>query len=1160
MSEREGRYWRIITLALVLLSVSGGQFAGSTFVAAAEVTSAQKGEPNDPNAPDATSTVRVDDTAAVAKLTTDDLLTSKKQAVESKDLGEDVKAKISEVYDEAIAQLKLADELAAKLKQFKQNRTNAPALLKDVQLALEQVAVSATLDASEDMTLSQAEQGLAKVTLELEGAKKKIADLEGEPKRRADRHTKIPEESRMAKQQLEDIQKKFSAGGEDEGQAPLARANRVLLQLQKRAAENRIGVNAEELLFYDATKELLAGQRDLAMRQSAVAEKLITLWQDKVGILRQQAAEAAKNQAIREKDETRYSHKAVQALAQENLKLAELQSQLLTKVQRIKDDSTAVGTRVATIREDFLEISRQVETAGKVTDTMGMILLGQREKLPITGDMRRRIRNRPDDIATAQLAAMEHDKKWSDLSDLSDEIGALDEQFASSIDQTEREAIRKEATGYYETRRKTLRAISDLHWDYATQLAALDASEQSLVELVDSLNSFIDTNVLWVRSSQMLGVSDARQTARALAWIVSPTNWRRVGGAVWADCKGQPSYYFLVVLLVPVMIVFRVMLRSRIMSMRKLVRQVQTDRFLYTVLTLAFSGFLALTLPIFLLFSYHRLWSVSPGDFGRGIAAGLLKLAFVLFIFDFLKYLIMPGGLAEEHLRVRGESLAFVRKHLRWLFVLSVPVVFVFEVMQTQHVEDAWYGTVGRLSFVIGLVGLAIFLLKVLRPTSPLMDSYLKHRRGGWLERLRYFWYPVCFGLPLSFAVLAGMGYLYGAHHLNQKLLLTMALVLSIVLVRALFVRGLAIAQRRLAHLERLNRQAAVEHKSEPGSGIDSSTGADQSVPQKTKPKQSIFEISRQTRRIIGAAMTILLLFGFWYIWKAVLPAIAAVGEYPLYDSAGEVVTLGSVVTALVVVVTTVIMARNVPGLMEIMILRRLPLDSGVRFAIITICRYILVVIGVILAFAEIGISWSKVQWLVAAMTVGLGFGLQEIFANFVSGLIILFEQPVRVDDVVTVGEVTGQVTMIKIRATTIRQWDQRELIVPNKEFITGHLINWTLSDSVLRIDFSVGIAYGSDIRKAERLLYEIAAADERVMNDPEPVVLFNGFGDSSLCFELRVHITGISNRLPVRHAINVAIDDRFREAGVEIAFPQRDLHIRSVDPSISSSGWTTPK
>ena len=172
-------------------------------------------------------------------------------------------------------------------------------------------------------------------------------------------------------------------------------------------------------------------------------------------------------------------------------------------------------------------------------------------------------------------------------------------------------------------------------------------------------------------------------------------------------------------------------------------------------------------------------------------------------------------------------------------------------------------------------------------------------------------------------------------------------------------------------------------------------------------------------------------------------------------------------------------------------------------------------------------------------------------FANFISGLIILFEQPVRVDDVVTVGDVTGTVTKIKIRATTIRKWDQTELIVPNKEFITGRLTNWTLTDKILRKDFIVGIAYGSDIKKAEQILYEIAAANPYVLDNPKPVVIFTSFGSSSLDFELRVYISGMENYLNIWHDINCAIDDAFRKAGIEIAFPQQDIHIRSVTANL---------
>lgn len=239
---------------------------------------------------------------------------------------------------------------------------------------------------------------------------------------------------------------------------------------------------------------------------------------------------------------------------------------------------------------------------------------------------------------------------------------------------------------------------------------------------------------------------------------------------------------------------------------------------------------------------------------------------------------------------------------------------------------------------------------------------------------------------------------------------------------------------------------------------------------------------------------------------------------------------------------------RNLPALGEIVILQRLPLDPGSRFALSTVLRYIIAIIGVAIAFKVMGLAWSQVQWLAAALTFGLAFGLQEIFANFVSGLIILAERPYRIGDTVTVGGVSGTVTRIRMRATTISDWDRKELVIPNKTFITGEVINWTLSDPVLRLTVPVGVSYGADIDRTEQLLREIAAANSKVLTEPAPQALFLGFGDSTLNFELRVFIPHIEHLLGARHALHRAILLRFREAGIEIAFPQRDLHIRSAE------------
>jgi potassium efflux system protein len=228
--------------------------------------------------------------------------------------------------------------------------------------------------------------------------------------------------------------------------------------------------------------------------------------------------------------------------------------------------------------------------------------------------------------------------------------------------------------------------------------------------------------------------------------------------------------------------------------------------------------------------------------------------------------------------------------------------------------------------------------------------------------------------------------------------------------------------------------------------------------------------------------------------------------------------------------------------------LQRLPLDNAARYAITTLSRYALIFIGGSAAFYTIGFRWQNVQWLAAALMLGLGFGLQEIFANFFSGLIVLIERPVRVGDIVSVDNVDGVVSRIRMRATTITNWERKEMIIPNKELITGRVLNWTLSDQVQRVVLTLGVAHGSDTAKVTQTLYSVLQEHPAIMSDPAPAVTFSGIGESTLNFEVRCFLPRADLGLSTKHELHTRIDRAFREAGIQIAHPQRDLHVRTID------------
>ena len=262
---------------------------------------------------------------------------------------------------------------------------------------------------------------------------------------------------------------------------------------------------------------------------------------------------------------------------------------------------------------------------------------------------------------------------------------------------------------------------------------------------------------------------------------------------------------------------------------------------------------------------------------------------------------------------------------------------------------------------------------------------------------------------------------------------------------------------------------------------------------------------------------------------------------------AGSEFTLARIGIVLLALVLLVWAASRVTDFLANRVLYGRGLDIGVAQAVGTILRYTIIAIGVVVILQSAGINLSALAVLAGALGVGLGFGLQNVTSNFVSGLVILFERPIKVGDRVEVGDVAGDVRRISARATTIVTNDNISIIVPNSDFISEKVTNWSHTGQLVRLMIPVGVSYDSDVEQVRRLLLEAAAAQDGVLQDPKPDVLFLGFGESSLDFGLRVW-TRTYTHIPIvlTSELNFIIWHRLKEGGIEIPFPQRDLHVRS--------------
>jgi len=310
-----------------------------------------------------------------------------------------------------------------------------------------------------------------------------------------------------------------------------------------------------------------------------------------------------------------------------------------------------------------------------------------------------------------------------------------------------------------------------------------------------------------------------------------------------------------------------------------------------------------------------------------------------------------------------------------------------------------------------------------------------------------------------------------------------------------------------------------------------------------------------QTVRLAAVAVFTWLLADMTSVWR---PTGRVLGRWLSSDLgmgfAETGVTFGDFFAFFIVLWVSWIIARFVSFVLKEEVLPRLHMQQGVPFALTTFTRYAIIAIGFVAAVSVLGVPLDRVTIVLSALGVGIGFGLQNLVNNFVSGFVLLTERPIRLRDKVEIGDILGNVSSIGIRASTIRTFDGAEVIVPNGDLISGRVINWTLAERQQRVTISLGVAYGTDPNQVLGILRKVAAVNEKVFKSPAPLALFRGFGESSLDFELRIFMDP-SDVLDVPSAVHVAINEALKEAGIEIPFPQRDLHLRGVPEGLTGAG-----
>ncbi|MFA5632338.1 MAG: mechanosensitive channel MscK [Porticoccaceae bacterium] len=1028
--------------------------------------------------------------------------------------------------EQALAHLASLEEHERQRKALAAQIAAAPARILEKRRELADIKASAPPDASRapSSDLAQLTQELADRSAQRDVWQQELRDANSQILAAQTSPERIQSQIGSHQTRISDIENLLQASRDG---ASFASAETVeALRAEKRDLEARIQLQRLELENTTLLQEMAQARRDLLMARIEHGNSEIDALQALISDVRREQSE----QTIAKLQRSEGPVSANALLARENATDLELSRLLLETTDR-RDVVAQRNLRTQQLQE---QLTQQASSLDEMVDVLdGSLLLGRilnelKRSLP-TVDIDDSLADRIADIRLQQFELGQRLEQANHAPAYVDSLltqAARDDNLGDDL----RQALVEQVTSRAALIEQVNRELSAL----LNESILLQLAQVRLQTTADSLHKRLEEQMFWVPSHRPLGRAWLRALPERVYQQVAGIPWVSASSEFVAGLHARPLIFLPLLVVIAGLLWRRKWLAARIEALGSDLGHAGRDSPWHTPLAVLLTVLQALPGTLFLALCGYALQMDARGQ-NASFGAALVAMAQVWLVFYTAHRVLLPGGIAERHFRWPPHQVTFLRRHLRRLGILVLALAAVATVAEHQPAALS-DDSLGILVVLVGYFLMAALLLRLVTPSA----------RGERLSLSRLAFSVALVLLPLTLLAAVVMGYYYTALKLTTSLIYSLFLLVLWRLALATLVRSLEVAAQKLARQRVVQQRSAEIRETPEGSEI----------VVEDEPALDIKVVNQQSLRLVKLGLMIAFAVAFYWVWADFIPLLAYLDNIALYhysSGSGDGARLASIsvrdlLGALVIVAISVALARNLPGLLEVMVLSRLRLSQGSTYATTTLLSYVIVSVGFVATLGALGVSWDKLQWLVAALGVGLGFGLQEIFANFVSGLIILFERPVRIGDVVTIGDRSGVVKRIRIRTTTITDSDRKDIIIPNKTFITGQLTNWSLTDTVTRLTIRIGVAYGSDLAKTRELLLRAAAENPRVLRDPAPAVYFINFGTDTLDHELLIHVGELGDRSPATDEVNRHIEELFRESGIEIAFRQVDVRVHSVD------------
>jgi len=949
--------------------------------------------------------------------------------------------------------------------------------------------------------------------------------------------SQLPQQQTDARRQLSEVERRI---GTQTGTTSLAQAQ--TLSAQANSAKLKAQVDELELAQLSANnrQELARMRSELAQKQAQQLDTYLQALRNHLNSQRQREAE----QALESTELLAENSANLPAGIVDQFKInRELSQALNQQAQRM--DLVASQQRQATgqtlqVRQALNTLREQSQWLG-VSNMLGDALRAQVARLPEMP--------KPQQLDTEMAQLRVHRMHYEDLLNKQPQLRQIRQADGQPLTAEQSRILEAQLR----TQRELLTSLLQGGDTLILELTKLKVSNSQLEDALKEVNEATHRYLFWTADVSPMTLSWPIEIVQDLRRLISLDTVNQLGKATMMMLTSKETLLplFAALVLVGFSVYSRKHFTRFLERSSAKVGKVTQDHFWLTLRTVFWSILVASPLPVLWATLGYGLRSAWPYPLAVAIGDGVTATVPLLWVVMICATFARPTGLFVAHF---GWPRSRVARGLRsYLMSIGLIVPLIMALIMFDNLNDREFsGSLGRLCFMLICGALAVVTLSLKRAGIPL---YVDKTGSGDNMVNRMLW-NLLLSAPLAAMLAAAVGYLATAQALLARLETSVAIWFLLLVVYHVIRRWMLIQRRRLAFDRARHRRAEILAQRARGEEEQAHSTSTEGVVEVDESELDLDAISAQSLRLVRSILMLIALLSVIVLWSEIHSAFGFLENISLWDVTSTVqgveslepITLGAVLIAILVFIITTQLVRHLPALLELALLQHLDLTPGTGYAITTITKYLLMLFGGLVGFSMIGIEWAKLQWLVAALGVGLGFGLQEIFANFISGLIILFEKPIRIGDTVTIRDLTGSVTKINTRATTISDWDRKEIIVPNKAFITEQFINWSLSDSVTRVVLTVPAPSDANSEEVTQLLYTAAERCSLVIDNPPPEVFLVDLQQGIQLFELRIYAAEMGHRMPLRHEIHQLILQGFREHGIDLPFPPFQMRLESLD------------